>query len=175
MLGFAIADGTPPFRTTEVQRIEPLSDAVERNIDIAPDVLQNYFAIFVEGRTYSGVTYAGIDIDANKVAGSLSGRDPIGIQAFTAADATAAASGVNNSLPIVNRGLSGGFTAKIKKKQAVFTFKGDGQLSTAANPQTVSMTTVSIEDNPIAPPLVPRRNRHQPNIDGFSYHSINSF
>lgn len=32
--------------------------------------------------------------------------------------------------------MSGGFTAKITGQGAVFTFKGDGQLSTPANPQS---------------------------------------
>jgi len=44
-------------------------------------------------------------------------------------------------LPILNRGLSGGFQASIKSKTGVFTFKGDGELSTPAQTQTVNLTT----------------------------------
>lgn len=40
------------------------------------DPAKNYFAIFVEGRTYTGVTAANINYNNNKVAGSLLGLNP---------------------------------------------------------------------------------------------------
>jgi hypothetical protein len=128
--------------------------------------LQNYFSIFVEGRTYNGLTIAGINIDDNTVAGALQGTDPpatlppvsatgTGTAGFSTGITTTSVEAVevgtntvlitnitreppvfNNAISILSRGLSGGFTAKIKKKQSVFTFKGSGQLSTPANQQT---------------------------------------
>ncbi len=141
VLGFALTDGAPPFRTQEQQTtsggdFEPIAIVNEQ---ISPDVLQNYFAIFVEGRTYTGVTVAGIDISTKQVAGALQGQNPVGL--LPAGDDGAITFTARDALSIVNRGLSGGFTAKVKSKQAVFTFKGDGQLSTPANPQSFQIET----------------------------------
>jgi hypothetical protein len=114
------------------------------NSQIRPDVTQNYFVIFVEGRTYSGLTTAGIDIDSQTVAGALQGTDPVGVLPAVTGDpgpgafAVNPANGINafNALSVIDRGLNGGFTAKVKSQGAVFTFKGDGQLSTPANQQS---------------------------------------
>jgi hypothetical protein len=160
VLGFAIADGQPPFRESDQQSSTDGTLVVNQSIGIDP--VQNYFAIFVEGRTYTGLTIAGINLDNCTVAGALQGQNPVAIPAagnggtgtgsitFNASDA----------LSVVNRGLSGGFTAKIKKNQSVFTFKGDGQLSTAANPQSYQIsvqrtpTTGALVTNEIASGLV---------------------
>jgi hypothetical protein len=145
VLGFAITDGAPPFRPGEEGGGGQQQDVkVSEYQDPRVDITQNYFAIFVEGRTYTGLTTAGIDIDSKTVAGALQGTDPIGVQAAVDGApgpgnfAVNPAAGVNafNALSIINRGLSGGFTAKVKCDKAVFTFKGDGQLSTPANPQS---------------------------------------
>lgn len=160
VLGFGIADGAPPFRTrTDAGSASATSVKVEEYSTPDYDITQNYFAIFVEGRVYTGITAAGIDIDSNTVAGALQGTDPIAVQPAVRgapgpgdfADGETAISIVstsplvivetvrqpfNNALSILNRGLSGGFTAKIKSKGAVFTFKGSGQLSTPANRQS---------------------------------------
>jgi len=153
VVGFAITEGAPPSRENQNQRAsEGNNPIVIINPTFGPDPLQNYFSVFVEGRVYSGVTYAGIDIDAKKIAGTLNGLTPGALPQFTA---EGGANAIVNSLPIVNRGLSGGFTADVKKRKQVFTFRGNGQLSTPANPQTVSLTSVPILANPILPPLEP--------------------
>jgi len=154
VLGFGISDGAPPFRTFIEQNAVIAGDAIviEENTTIQYDQLQNYFAIFVAGRVYTGKTSAGINIEDNSVAGALMGEEPLAMPPFTALAGTNA---VANSLPIVNRGLSGGFTAKIKQKQAALTFKGSGQLSTPANTQTVNLTAVPIVANPLVPPTEP--------------------
>ena len=157
VLGFAIVDGAPPFRTFTEQNAIIAGDAVviEENTTIQYDQLQNYFAIFVEGRVYTGKTSAGINLEDNTVAGALIGEEPLAILPFTASESGGAPYAVVDALPIVNRGLSGGFNAKIKQKQAVLSFKGDGQLSTPANPQTVSVTSIPAEyiltDDPPSP------------------------
>jgi hypothetical protein len=186
VLGFAIVDGAPPFRTkAEAETASATSVKVEEYATPDFDITQNYFAIFVEGRTYVGLTAAGIDIDSNTVAGALQGTDPIAVQAAVSGapgpgafelgatfvtsvvvdtntgTATTNFSGggspAANALSILNRGLSGGFTAKIKSKNAVFTFKGDGQLSTPANRQsyTASGFTQVRPVGAVAPPSVP--------------------
>jgi len=136
VLGFGISQGAPPFRETEQQGGQ--EGVLTVNQQFGADPLQNYFAIFVEGRTYTGLTIAGINIASKSVAGALQGQNPVAVPAaggpggtidFTARDA----------LSIVNRGLSGGFTAKVKKSRAVFTFKGDGQLSTPADDQSYTI------------------------------------
>ena len=145
VLGFGITDGAPPFRTVDNQSSSggDLPVALQ-NSQIRPDVTQNYFVIFVEGRTYSGLTTAGVDIDSKTIAGALQGTDPVGmLPAVTGSPgpggfAVNPADGINafNALSIIDRGLSGGFSAKIKSLGSTFTFKGDGQLSTPANIQT---------------------------------------
>jgi len=52
-----------------------------------------------------------------------------------------------NPLPLLNRGLSGGFQAKLKNKKAYMTFRGDGQLSTPAQLQTVNLVTNAAGNN----------------------------
>lgn len=147
VLGFAIVDGAPPYRPQaagggDQQSLDNAAKVADYQ-DPRIDITQNYFAIFVEGRTYTGLTTAGVDINSKTVAGAMQGTDPIGVQAtVTGAPgpgdfAVNSADGFNaaNALSIVNRGLSGGFTAKIEDDKAAFTFAGEGQLSTPANRQ----------------------------------------
>lgn len=151
VVGFAIVDGAPPSRETEVQAPAGLN-IVTRNISLGVDPFQNYFLIFHEGRTYQGVTTAMIDLSANTVTGALQGTDPLGIPTPAFAPLVFDA---NDALSIVNRGLSGGFQANIDQKDAVFTFSGTGQLSSAANPQAATVTAIPAEyvltDDPPSP------------------------
>jgi hypothetical protein len=114
VLGFSLLDGAPTLRGAAV------------------DNTANYFMIFVEGRTYVGQTLASINIDTKKVGGALQGTAPAGNIAIPAPTFDA-----SDALPIVNRGLSGGFTANINNSKATFSFSGNGQLSTPANAQTI--------------------------------------
>lgn len=145
VLGFAIVEGAPPFRTADTQTSSGGAAAIAlQNSSIRPDVTQNYFVIFVEGRTYSGLTTAGVDIASKTVAGALQGTDPAGVSpTVTGAPGPGGfsinpANGINafNALAIIDRGLNGGFTAKVKSNGAVFAFQGNGQLSTPANRQS---------------------------------------
>lgn len=158
VLGFAIVDGAPPFRVTDEQQAQgDIDPAVTINQSITPDVLQNYFAIFVEGRTYTGLTTAGIDIESNRVAGALQGQNPVGLLAVDATDAFAG-EGQNatvDALSVVNRGLSGGFNATINEKSATFTFSGNGELSTPANNQTIILNAVPREPDPLVQTDIP--------------------
>jgi hypothetical protein len=151
VVGFSIVDGAPPSRETEVQAANA-GGPVTRNVALGVDPFQNYFMIFHEGRTYRGQTIASIDLSANTVTGALQGTDPASIQPFTA---VAGVNAVINALPVVNRGLSGGFLANITEKNAVLSFSGTGQLSSAANPQTVNLTTIPAEYDPADDPPSP--------------------
>jgi hypothetical protein len=156
VLGFAITDGAPPFRVNDQQSSAggAIQSAALVNQVITPDVLQNYFTIFVEGRTYFGLTTAGIDLDSSTVAGALQGQAPAGLPDITVT-AAAAGNATVDALSVLNRGLSGGFTANINSKKATFTFSGTGQLSTPANKQTITATAVPTVADNLVDPLVP--------------------
>lgn len=158
VLGFAIVDGAPPFRINEQQSSS--GGAIEStalvNQTITPDVLQNYFTIFVAGRTYFGITTAGINLDNKTVAGALQGQAPPGLPDITVSPAFPdGANATLDALSVVNRGLSGGFTATIDNDKATFTFSGTGELSTPANKQTIDLTTIPTEVDSLAKPLLP--------------------
>jgi hypothetical protein len=153
VLGFAILDGAPPFRSVEQQAVggAGIGAFLLNNQNIEIDNTQNYFAIFVEGRTYAGLTTAGIDISSKTVAGALQGTAPAGSLPAGPGGGAVLAFDSTDALSIINRGLSGGFTAKIKSEGSTFTFKGDGQLSTPANRQTYTITAIP-EQVPAFPP-----------------------
>jgi len=163
VLGFGITDGAPPYRPDQGQAgggQQQQGVKVAEYQDPRIDITQNYFAIFVEGRTYTGLTTAGIDISSKTVAGALQGTDPIGVQAAVAGapGPGAFAFDASDALSIINRGLSGGFTAKVNCDKAVFTFKGEGQLSTPANRQSYTITAI-----PEQPPAFPPPSTIPPN------------
>ena len=142
VLGFAVFEGAPPILTQVVEAPNP-GGGVTRNVVNVVDPFQNYFSIFVEGRVYNGATTAGINIETKKIRGTLLGTSPEGLPPM-AVGGTVIVPDID-VVPILNRGLSGGFKADITDSKASFKFKGDGQLSTPANDQTVS-ATVSTEN-----------------------------
>lgn len=71
VLGFAVRDGGLP--TTVTSQIQN-TNSTQSTLRIDPFI--NYFAIFVEGRTYTGTTAAGINYNNNSVTGSLIGSQP---------------------------------------------------------------------------------------------------
>jgi len=139
VLGFAIVDGAPPSRQTETQTADFF--VVARNVQLGVDPFQNYFAIFVDGQVYRGQTVAGINSATGVISGALQGTDPAANQglSFTNIDINGIAFGVPNTFSIVNRGLSGGFTANVMQNKATFTFQGQGNLSTPSQQQTVTI------------------------------------
>jgi hypothetical protein len=149
VIGFAIVDGAPPFRIEDDQTTSGGTSPVPIvNQQIEPDPVQNYFAIFVEGRTYTGLTWPAIDLESNRVAGTLQGRTPAGFIPL-GPDAGDIVFNAADALPVVNRGLSGAFNAAILNKNALFNFRGNGNLSTPANRQTIELETI-ITPAPIA-------------------------
>jgi hypothetical protein len=81
VLGFAIRDGAPPFLQSQTQTLASLNsggsnNAIVSNQQIGIDNSLNYYAIFVNGRTYVGTTAAAINYDNSSVAGTLIGTQP---------------------------------------------------------------------------------------------------
>lgn len=160
VVGFALVDGAPPSRQTEVQTGSgaAVTDTVLRNVNLGVDPFQNYFMIFVEGRTYVGVTSATINLDNKTVVGALQGTDPAGIQPVTLPQTVAAGETIVwpvVALPILNRGLNGGFRANLNDTKALMTFSGTGSLNTPSQRQTYSATSIPAEyvatDDPPSP------------------------
>jgi hypothetical protein len=60
-----------------------------------------------------------------------------------------------DNLPLLNRGLSGAFTAKLKNTQSLMTFKGSGELATPAQTQTVTATPPTFTIPPLDPAGAP--------------------
>jgi hypothetical protein len=135
-VGFAFSDGAPTVSTNSVATSSGGTNVVQNNITVDP--FQNYFVVFVQGMTYSGITTATINIDQETVTGALFSQQ----NAYNFIQVESAVVGVTDeiildNLPLLNRGVNGGFTAKIDSKKAVFTFSGEGELSAPAFPQTI--------------------------------------
>jgi hypothetical protein len=149
-VGFAFRDGAPTVSTNSTASTSTTagggaSSVVQNNITVDPT--QNYFLIFVQGMTYSGITTAAMNVDQGTVTGAMYG----GQSAFTTIDvqsqvlindgtnfvAGTISTPVLDNLSLLNRGVNGGFTANINSKKAVFTFSGTGELSSPAFPQSV--------------------------------------
>ena len=160
VLGFALVDGAPPSRQTEVQSGSgaAVTDTVLRNVNLGVDPFQNYFMIFVEGRTYVGVTSVSINLDNKTVVGALQGTDPAGIQPVALPATVAAGETIvwpSVALPILNRGLNGGFRANLNNTKALMSFSGTGSLNTPSQRQTYTSTSIPAEyvatDDPPSP------------------------
>ena len=164
VLGFALINGAPPF--DELTSVTGAAGgaagggtagggtagggttAAAVNADLGIDETQNYFAIFVQGRVYTGRTVGMVDIDRNTVTGTLIGAQPgYGYQTLTIGQAIAVGLDtietqtdvpVVDNLPLLNRGLAGGFKAKLKNTTSLPKFQGEGQLSTPAQMQSIS-------------------------------------
>ena len=133
----------------------------------------NFFTIFVAGRTYTGITDANINYDNDTVTGALLGTAPAAnpqidivnvaipiaeVEVDTQVSLGVATSTTNTNLStidtslwdlgaLVNRGLSGGFKANINSKKATFTFSGSGELSSASD--FISVDAQSITDSQV--------------------------
>lgn len=248
VIGFAIRDGSPTVLQQQQQQQQQsgtnasaavASFSAATSAAQAFDPTQNYFVIFVEGRTYSGLAVGSVNPVGKSVTGALLGAQPdfgfvtnnlpfqfpptelltnttvtvigsnpvisitnlpgtivtnitnetivittngittqtnIAVTNIITTDPTVftntnytlifqtntnvtaggvpfsvsgnqATTNVFDPLPILNRGLSGGFRAKLKNNQAYMTFRGNGELSTPAQLQTVDLVTNAAGNN----------------------------
>jgi hypothetical protein len=167
VVGFSVVNGGMPFSSRSNAGADAAADPLAAalvNTDLGLDETQNYFAIFVEGRTYTGRSVGMIDIDRKTVTGTLIGfqpafayRDLSVTQPVPFGDPVTTTVPVLDNLPLLNRGLSGAFNAKLKNTQNLMTFKGTGELATPAQEQTISATppTFTLPSlDPAAPPIV---------------------
>ena len=130
----------------------------------------NFFTIFVAGRTYTGVTDATINYDNDTVTGALLGTSPeanppIDLTSLSIPVSQVTVTGdvlkgfttntnivtIQTSLwdlaAMVNRGLSGGFRATINSQKATFTFSGSGELSSAS--EFISVEAQSVTESQV--------------------------
>jgi hypothetical protein len=75
VLGFAVTDGAPPFLSIERQSAGT-SGSIVSNQELELNRTVNYYAVFINGRTYTGTTLAGINYNNNSVNGALTGTEP---------------------------------------------------------------------------------------------------
>lgn len=147
-VGFAFRDGAPTISTNSTATTATTagggaSSVVQNNITVDPT--QNYFLVFVQGMTYSGITTAAMNVEQSTVTGALySGQNTFGtidvstiVGTNSGGDPIVRTTPQLDNLPLLNRGVNGGFTANIDSKKAVFTFSGTGELSAPALPQTI--------------------------------------
>lgn len=134
-MAFAFRDGAPTVSTNSTATASGSTNTVQNTIVVDP--FQNYFVVFVQGMTYSGTTTASINIDQETITGALfSGQNTYSFitvpGSFGVPDQI-----ILDNLPLLNRGVNGGFQATITSKKALFTFSGEGELSSPAFPQTI--------------------------------------
>jgi hypothetical protein len=236
VIGFSVREGSPTTlssantaATTSTTNTADVSFTAATSAAQAFDPAQNYFLIFVDGRTYTGLASASVNVLANSVVGALLGAQPsfgyvtndlppvfpptvfvtntvIDQNGFldvvttnpfglvqtnitntititndagvvissnqvittnivsqtpqlitnqipnlitntfvdTPSTSNSVTRGTTNSfdpLPLINRGLSGGFQAQLQNKGAYMSFAGSGQLSTPSQSQSVSIST----------------------------------
>lgn len=72
VLGFALRDASPP--TTVTSQLNTTNNSSQSSLRVDPFL--NYFAIFVEGRTYTGLSTANVNYNNNSVTGALIGAQP---------------------------------------------------------------------------------------------------
>lgn len=179
VLGFAIRSGSATTVTNTSASTSAGAGGVasaESSV-VTKNPFDNFFTIFVAGRTYTGVTDANINYDNNTVTGALIGTAPAAnppieitsvalpiaeIETTTENIGSATnpiiitttvtnLSTIDTSLwdlgALVNRGLSGGFKANINSKKATFTFSGSGELSSASD--FIAVDAQSITDSQV--------------------------
>jgi len=175
VLGFAIRGGsaTTVTNTSATTSAGGGGVASAESSVVTKDPFDNFFTIFVAGRTYTGVTDASINYKNNTVTGALIGTAPAAnppidivdvsipiaeVEVDTQVSLGVASSTTNTNLStistslwdlsaLVNRGLSGGFRANINSKKATFTFSGSGELSSASD--FIAVDAQSITDSQV--------------------------
>lgn len=148
VLGFGLRNGSP-----STQNETALSDNGTQNT-ISVDPFQNYFVVFINGRSYAGLTIANINNQVDSVSGGLfngqsastflvtptvvvPGTPPLVIEGFTTE---------------ITQTCGGGFNATLTGKKAIITFSGNetGTLQASENgapvgvPNTFSLNGLKV-------------------------------
>lgn len=139
VLGFGLRNGSP---STSTNSTLAGTNGVQSTIVVDP--FQNYFVVFVDGRTYAGSTIATVNNQTDQVSGGLyNGIGPATTLAFT----NTAITFNTNTPPTIESSnntvvfetfqntCGGGFTASLTGKKDVITFVGNnsGTLQVSVN------------------------------------------
>lgn len=127
VLGFGLRNGSPTTSTNSTIS----TNGTQNTITVDP--FQNYFVVYVDGRTFAGLTIANVDNNASKVSGGLfNGTGPsYTVQRITDIEVTLSTNPVGAftnfsfEYPSVVDTCSGGFTADLTGKKAVISFSGN--------------------------------------------------
>ena len=151
VLGFGLRNGAPSTSTNSTST---------NSISVDPN--QNYFVVFIDGVTYSGLTVGNLNNQENSVNGGLfNGVSPTYTLATTNTEVTfntnspPTITASNNTVEFssVQDTCSGGFLATLTGKKAVITFSGNntGKLQTSdysgafsAPPNTFSLNGMKV-------------------------------
>jgi len=128
IIGFGISGGSPSVSSNGTTGAGTNSGSI--NVDASA----NYFVIYVDGNTYAGQTAAGINLNTQRVAGSLISGLGTGYSFLTPLASLNTNTGtLTLTYPpqaVPPSTASGYFNAKIKSDKSPFIFKGAGEIST---------------------------------------------
>jgi hypothetical protein len=133
VLGFGLRNGSP-----STQNESTVSTNGTQNT-ISVDPFQNYFVVFVEGRTYAGLSIANVNNQSDQVSGGLySGRaeSTTIIKDIQSVDTNTGTIFVSGYETFTEANTCGGaFTANLTGKKEVITFSGNntGTLEASVN------------------------------------------
>lgn len=145
VLGFAIRNGTPS--TSLGGGAASIGSGSSTVSSISLDTSHNYFVIYVDGDVFAGQTAAGINLNTQKVAGSL--WSGVGRGTFERVENPVYVTNTNTGsisfvgyrteiLSIPGATAGGYFNGKIKDNKSPFVFRGAGEISTRGTPQANS-------------------------------------
>jgi hypothetical protein len=154
VLGFGIRNGMPSTAATANNNTAANSAnqfaSSFTTQSVVVDTSHNYFITYIDGKMYAGQTAGNIDINQNKVSGTLlngtstAGFERVNITTVVGTNATGTPIiATTPSFIAVPGGVAGGFfSANITKNRGVFAFSGPGKISTQ------SVTSSSGTTNP---------------------------
>jgi hypothetical protein len=138
VLGFGIRNGMPSTAaTTNNNAAANAANQFASSFNVQSinvDTSHNYFVTYIDGKMYAGETTGNIDINQNKVSGTLlNGTSTAGYERVNTPilNTNGIIIGFTTSFIPVPGGVAGGFfNANITKNKAVFAFSGPGKIST---------------------------------------------
>ncbi len=136
IIGFGLNNGTP---TT-------LTNSAATSITVNPN--DNYFVIYLDGRTYAGTTIANINLNSKQVSGGLVGGigpNYTGFLTNTQVSGPNDSRTTNSTVTTFTYGTSGsgGFSANLTSDKAMVTFAGNNTGTFATSVSTNDLPTAT--------------------------------
>jgi len=128
VLGFGLSNGAPSTST---------SSTSTNSINADPN--QNYFVVFLEGRTYAGLSIANVNNQSDQVSGGLysgTAESTFFVLPIESVNTNTGGTFISGYESFVQANTCGGaFTANLTGKKAIITFSGNntGILETSSN------------------------------------------